>query len=228
MHCLFFSLSRTQHKLFQKSDWVSKHLPPDAPLSTFRVITCSRASIDSTTTNPVVALSCVFRAGRAGAATDHDSILFDVDVQTGTIRGGTTNAHWYKLGLQALWTCPWRSSHSYETHPDGDIPVAGATVPDISGMLRLVEQSHYKMCPRVPFAGWDVVLSADPALPVCLLEVNLSCNFFRGSFDKKVRFIMMFVSIFFDFDHHVVVSRSFLIYRYISTLSMTRSLNYRS
>jgi hypothetical protein len=38
----------------------------------------------------------------------------------------------------------------------------------------------------VPFAGWDVVLSADPDLPVCLLEVNLSCNFFRGSFDKKL------------------------------------------
>jgi hypothetical protein len=43
------------------------------------------------------------------------------------------------------------------------------------------------MCPRVPFVGWDVVLSADPKLPVCLLEVNLSCNFFCGSFDKKVR-----------------------------------------
>jgi hypothetical protein len=54
-------------------------------------------------------------------------------------------------------------------------------------MLHLVEESHRKMCPRVPFVGWDVVLSADPKLPVCLLEVNLSCNFFCGSFDKKVR-----------------------------------------
>ena len=59
--------------------------------------------------------------------------------------------------------------------------------------------------------GWDVVLSADEKLPVCLLEVNLvsyiglfflmlrsnpkqrsqyfplqSCNFFRGTFDRKV------------------------------------------
>ncbi|GAX20392.1 hypothetical protein FisN_9Hh110 [Fistulifera solaris] len=172
----------------QNSNWVSNHLPPNAPLSTFRVITCSRASIGSGEMSPeqVVALSCVFRAGRAGAATDHDSILFDVDVQTGKIRGGTTNAHWYRLGLSALWSCPWRSSHSYESHPDGEIPVAGSIVPNITEMLRLVEESHYKMCPRVPFAGWDVVLSADPALPVCLLEVNLSCNFFRGSFDKKV------------------------------------------
>lgn len=50
----------------------------------------------------------------------------------------------------------------------------------------MVEESHFKMCPDVPFAGWDVVLSSDPKVPVCLLEVNLSCNFFRGSFDKKV------------------------------------------
>jgi len=41
-----------------------------------------------------------------------------------------------------------------------------------------------KLCPDVPLVGWDVVLSADEKLPVCLLEVNLSCNFFRGSFDK--------------------------------------------
>jgi hypothetical protein len=53
-------------------------------------------------------------------------------------------------------------------------------------MLQLVEMSHLKLCPDVPLVGWDVVLSADPKLPVCLLEVNLSCNFFRGSFDKKV------------------------------------------
>jgi hypothetical protein len=65
--------------------------------------------------------------------------------------------------------------------------VSGNTVPDIANLLALVEKSHLDMCPRVPFAGWDVVLSTDPRVPVCLLEVNLSCNFFRGSFDKKVR-----------------------------------------
>jgi hypothetical protein len=173
------------------SDWVSTLLPPTAPLSTFRVITQSRASIDVAKppqVNDITALSCVFRAGRAGAATDHDSILFDVDVKTGLIQGGTTNAHWYRLGLQEALPgrCPWRSRHGYQAHPDGDIAVSGNYVPDIKGILALVEQSHFKMCPDVPFAGWDVVLSADPKLPVCLLEVNLSCNFFRGSFDKKV------------------------------------------
>jgi len=173
-------------------DWVNKHLPPNAPLSTFRVITQSRGAIDVTKeckTEDVTALSCVFRAGRRDAATDHDSILFDVDVKTGKVLGGTTNAHWYRLGPHECLPgrCPWRSKdHDVTHHPDGEIPVSGAVVPDIRDILHLVETSHAKLCPDVPLVGWDVVLSADEKLPVCLLEVNLSCNFFRGSFDRKV------------------------------------------
>lgn len=176
----------------ENSAWVSSLLPSNAPLSTFRVITQSYASIDldkEAKIEDITALSCVFRAGRKNAATDHDSILFDVDVKTGLIKGGTTNAHWYKLGLLNVLPgrCNWRSFHGeYTTHPDVEgLEVTGKTVPDISGILRLVEESHLKLCPDVPFVGWDVVLSADPNTPVCLLEVNLSCNFFRGTFDKK-------------------------------------------
>ena len=33
--------------------------------------------------------------------------------------------------------------------------------------------------------GWDVAFTPDG---IYLLEVNLSCNFFRGSFDKKEYF----------------------------------------
>lgn len=178
------------------SAWVNSLLPSNAPLSTFRVITCSRSSMSTKGRHPqrsdVKALSCVFRAGREGAATDHDSILFDVDMSSGRITGGTTNAHWYRLGPTEVLPgrCPWRSSHSYQTHPDGNIPVAGATVPEMEEVLRLAEDSHWKMCPRVPMAGWDVVLSSNPKLPRCLLEVNLSCNFFRGSFDKKVWYLV--------------------------------------
>ena len=188
------------------SNWVSTLLPSNAPLSTFRVITQSKSSIDinkSPRVHEITALSCVFRAGRQNAKTDHDSILFDVDVNTGLIQGGTTNAHWYRLGLLQFLPgqCPWRSYHNYQTHPDGGnangdneyddtttnkIAVSGNYVPDIKDMLALVEHAHYKMCPDVPFAGWDVVLSSNKNLPVCLLEVNLSCNFFRGSFNKKV------------------------------------------
>lgn len=174
----------------QNSPWVASMLPVNAPLSTFRVITCSRGHDMSRepTLQDVQALSCVFRAGRAGAATDHDSILFDVDIKTGLIGKGTTNAHWYRLGLyEALpGRCPWRSTHDYQDHPDGNIPVVGNTMPKIQEMLRVVESSHYKLCPRVPMAGWDVVFTTSADRPICLLETNLSCNFFRGSFDKKV------------------------------------------
>ena len=199
----------------QNGEWVNQHLPSNAPLSTFRVITQSRGAIDVTKeckVEDVTALSCVFRAGRKNAQTDHDSILFDVDVKTGKVLGGTTNAHWYRLGLFECLPgrCPWRSSdHDVTHHPDGNIPVSGSVVPDIRDMLHLVETSHQKLCPDVPLVGWvsrelslfvlhrayrnlhsfvllqDVVLSNDEKLPVCLLEVNLSCNFFRGSFDRK-------------------------------------------
>jgi len=177
----------------ENSEWVSSLLPSNAPLSTFRIITQSRASIDINQTaklEDITALSCVFRAGRKNAATDHDSILFNVDVSTGLIKGGTTNAHWYKLGLHNVLPgrCNWRSFHGeYDTHPDVEgLEVKGKVIPDMKGIRHLVEESHLKLCPDVPFVGWDVVLSNDPKLPICLLEVNLSCNFFRGSFDEKI------------------------------------------
>ena len=179
------------------SEFVTSLLPSNPPLSTFRVITQSRASINldkEAKLEDIIALSCVFRAGRANASTDHDSILYDVDIATGTIQGGTTNAHWYKLGFRnfLFGRGKWRSFHGeYGSHPDGEnILVTGKVVPDIHKLLKLVAESHLKMCPDVPFAGWDVVLSSNPSVPVCLLEVNLSCNFFRGTFD---------VSKYFDF-----------------------------
>ncbi|KAL7474757.1 hypothetical protein ACHAW6_000712, partial [Cyclotella cf. meneghiniana] len=155
----------------ENGEWVAKHLPPNAPLSTFRVITASRGALDVERANDangcspedIKALSCVFRAGRADAATDHDAVMFDVDVSTGKILGGTTNAHWYRLGLWNVLPgkCVWRSrDHEITHHPDGKISVTGEVVPDIRGMLRLVEESHRKMCPDVPLVGWDVVLSS--------------------------------------------------------------------
>lgn len=65
-------------------------------------------------------LSCVFRAGRQGADTDHSSILFDVDASTGTILKGTTNAHWYELGPTKMFNTPWVSTHDATHHPDNN------------------------------------------------------------------------------------------------------------
>lgn len=68
----------------------------------------------------IESLSCVFRAGRQGADTDHSSILFDVDASTGTILKGTTNAHWYQLGPTKMFNTPWVSTHDATHHPDNN------------------------------------------------------------------------------------------------------------
>jgi hypothetical protein len=134
----------------------------------------------------VKARSAVLRLGRAGASTDHSSVLFDVDINSGKVLKGTSNAQWYKLGVhQALpGGCPWLPQEDgFEHHPD--IPnkkgkVAGMSLPDMELAREIVLTSHYKLLPDVPMVGWDVAFCADG---IYLLEVNLSCNFFRGTFD---------------------------------------------
>ena len=120
---------------------VANLLPPGAPLSTFRVMTASRLGLpeDRRGAGPAVAaIACVFRAGRAGAATDHDSILFDVDVATGKIGRGTTNMQWYKLGPRhaaPFGSVRWAPPADTLNHPDTGKPVAGATIPGFEERL---------------------------------------------------------------------------------------------
>lgn len=175
-------------KQLENAESIRHLLPDDAPLSTLRVISGSRGGIKSTkhgATDDIKCLSCVFRAGRAGAMTDHVSVLYDVDTTTGTIKKGTSNAHWYQLGLDKITTCPWTSTHNVTTHPDTGKPVAGQKLPDMSGILKLVENAHAKLAPGVPLIGWDVAITTDG---VFLLEGNFSCNFFRGYFDQDMYF----------------------------------------
>ena len=49
------------------------------------------------------------------------------------------------------------------------------------------------MMPDVPIVGWDVAFTPTG---IFLLEVNLSCNFFRGNFD--VQDYICFVDEFFQ------------------------------
>ena len=169
--------------------FVAGLLPEAAPLSTFRVMTASRLGLPEDrrgAKKAVGAIACVFRAGRKGAATDHDSILFDVDVKTGKIGRGTTNMQWYKLGLAnaaPFGDVRWAPPEDTLDHPDTGRPVTGNVVPGFQDrVLKLATDAHAALLPRVPLAGWDVVLSRDHG--PCLLEANLSCNFFRGSFDE--------------------------------------------
>lgn len=181
----------------ENSDFLKTLLPESAPLSTFRVMTASTWSAQEQlgegaaggAAANVRALSCVFRAGRAGASTDHSSVLFDVDCATGTLKRGTTNDHWYKLGLNGARSCPWLSRHD-QVGSEGR-RVTGRDIPDFGKMLEICIDSHFTLLRDVPLVGWDVALCGAPDEGQWLLEVNLSCNFFRGSFDKDAYFEFM-------------------------------------
>ena len=171
--------------------WLNKLLPKVAPLSTMRIITFSTWGIHHPAGPPtaehaesadtyVEALSAVLRLGRAGAATDHSSVMFDVDARTGRIKKGVSNAHWYQLGAAAAFTCPWLPrEQGLDSHPDSGVVITGTVVPGMDKALEVVVTSHFKLLAEVPIVGWDVCFTPDG---IVLLEVNLSCNFFRGSF----------------------------------------------
>ena len=180
----------------ENSDFLKDFLPVDAPLSTLRLITSSRGGLrkenvgdkaplaGSATRNDISSLSCVFRAGRAGALTDHSSVLFDVDLTTGIINKGTINSHWYQIGLTKFWSTPWHNQESTTQHVDTGTRVTGVKIEEIDKIKDLCERAHLELLPDVPLAGWDVALTNHKNAPICLLEVNLSCNFFQGTFDK--------------------------------------------
>jgi hypothetical protein len=66
-------------------------------------------------------------------------VLFDVDAATGEIKEGTTNAHWYQLGLQKVTSCPWLPQDRLSKHPDAPHPqVTGRYVPGMKEALDIV------------------------------------------------------------------------------------------
>ncbi|EGD77287.1 hypothetical protein PTSG_08380 [Salpingoeca rosetta] len=185
-------------EVLHNSALLQQWLPDSAPLSTLRVITASTNALDvidgemdgdaSARKEKVQSLSCVFRAGRAGASTDHSSVLFDTDVESGHVRRGTTNAHWYQLGVHD-GLLRYRPAPTHDRHPDNGVMLTGNSIPDMAAIRNLVETAHATLLPGVPLCGWDVALTKEAGR--CLLEVNLSCNFFNGTFDKQAYFALL-------------------------------------
>ena len=190
-------------KRLHNAKWLNNLLPKNAPLSTMRVITFSRwglkhldgppdffaeddtdehAVTEDDASTHVFVLSAVLRLGRENAVTDHSSVMFDVDIPSSRVRKGVSNAHWYQLGIQAPFTCPWLpQEQNIDTHPDPpNATITGYEIPGLKDAITTVTNAHFKMLAEVPIVGWDVCFTTHG---VCFLEVNLSCNFFRGSFD---------------------------------------------
>jgi len=188
-----------QEKL-DNGPFLRRMLPKNAPLSTFRIISASRGGLksdtpdaDNVTLDDVQALSCVWRAGRAHAKTDHSAILFNVDPETGVIKKGTTNVHWYQRGFSKIFSTPWTSEQNETHHPDSGVEITNVNIPDMQKMMDFVRDAHLRLIPHVPLCGWDVAMTENNGM--LLLEGNFSCNFFRGDFDKKAYF--QFVSDYF-------------------------------
>lgn len=183
-----------QEKL-DNGPFLNSMLPENAPLSTFRIISASRGGLrglpGKLKNKPIMiddiqALSCVWRAGRTNAKTDHSAILFNVHPKTGEIKRGTTNVHWYQRGLSKVFTTPWVSEHNYTHHPDNNAKITGNFIPNMKEMMDFVRDAHLRLIPHVPLCGWDVALTKDNGM--LLLEGNFSCNFFRGDFDQDSYF----------------------------------------
>lgn len=173
-------------KALTNSAFLSTLLPEKAPLSTIRIVTGSTHSFAAAdAADKIKALSCVFRAGRQGASTDHDAILFDVDLKSGVIKQGSINKEWYKLGLDHISPYNRPDVSVFTEHPDCGKKVTGIKIPNIEALEAICTNAHRDSCPNVPLCGWDVALTADG---IFLLEVNLSCNFFQATVDFAAYF----------------------------------------
>ena len=83
---VFPLLTRIIQEKLANGPFLSSMLPKtNPPLSTFRIISSSKGGlhVGKCTRKDIKALSCVWRAGRANAATDHTAILYNVDPTTG-------------------------------------------------------------------------------------------------------------------------------------------------
>jgi len=171
---------------------VNQLLPDNAPLSTLRVVTGSRGALSllgaGSPTQPQAAkaLCTVWRAGRAGASTDHSSVMVDVpDKSTELLGTGSSSAHWYARGWKSFGMPLSTADGAISKHPDTAKKLTGERLVGASDAAALCERAHASLMPTVPLAGWDVAFctpkngASQPEL--VLLEANLSCNFFRGN-----------------------------------------------
>jgi hypothetical protein len=168
-----------QERLYN-CDEISALLPDDAPLSTFRVLTM----IDPLVEDPEkrhFAATYVFRAGRAGKDTDHSSILFNVDMETLCIKDGKMFGNWYQVGRRSLSN--FLSKQGISKHPDTDVEVRGKELKCGQEAVKICIDAHRRLVPNVPSVGWDVAVTNKHGS--VLLEANLSCNFFGGSYDRQ-------------------------------------------
>ena len=151
-------------KKLTNNDFISSLLPDNAPLSTIRVVTLYDKEYDCYYT-----LSAVFRAGINNSITDHNSILYNINIDTGEIEDGVSNNYWYKIGFKNIFDKTVFKNRRYDKIKD-------QVINNIQEIKIICEIAHKEIIPDIPIAGWDVALTKEEG--ICLLEVNLSCNLY--------------------------------------------------
>lgn len=156
-------------KILSNNKFLKDILPNNAPLSTLRIITYK------TQHNKPSVLSGCLRPGMNNAITDHDSILFSININNGVLETGCINKEWYNKY--------YNNTHIiYNKHPQHTKKITGLTIPDFNKIKNICINAHSTLLDEIPIAGWDVALTNE--YDICLLEVNLSCNLFCANYNK--------------------------------------------
>jgi hypothetical protein len=154
---------------FENSSFLKNILPENAPLSTIRLVTIN-------TNNTIKILVGVLRAGLKDSNTDHNSILFNIDIDSGCILFGKCINNWYKNRNNF-------KNLVFIKHPQHNKKITGTIIPDWNLIKKLVIDTHFKISSTVPIIGWDVALTNKG---IFLLEANYSCSLFNAEFNKNL------------------------------------------
>merc|ERR1712228_1011734 len=68
-------------------------------------------------------------------------------------------------------------------HPDTQVDLEGKELTCARDAVEMCVDAHRRLMPNVPTIGWDVGVADGHG--AVLLEANLSCNFFGGSYDRQ-------------------------------------------
>ena len=80
------------------------------------------------------------------------------------------------------------SNHSWYNLEKIDLnhDISKKEVTNLEEILDIAKKSHTELLPDIPLAGWDIAYTEKYGLVV--VEVNISCNFFCGKFNKNKYF----------------------------------------
>jgi len=150
------------------------------------------ATANAITPTDIACLSAVLVAGRRGGMTaqeymsclsspfhalrlprmELEALRFPVDLTTGRVSKGSSNAHWYAPALNKLnnksgstntnTDAPKQEEevlHDITRHPDTGITLTGLQVPDMGKVIAAVQQAHASLAPGVPMVQWNVAFT---------------------------------------------------------------------